>query len=212
MSSQPTLFSYRQLGRGTGVLNWTTSVVTGAPVELQVDLALGTPLQVGTSVYVDTGANQEQVEVLDYDPTIPSFTANFNNNHGMYASIIVPSNYDPLAGQGQSNFLTNLAAVTQAINTRLLLFQGEWWASTSDGLPLWQSLAAQSGAAVNQMAAIITARIQGTPYVTAGGVSNVQAAFNSVTRVFTYTATVQTQFGTTPISFSPSAPSGALPA
>jgi hypothetical protein len=209
--SSPPLITYRALGQSTGVINITASPAGGGGL-IEVVLQLATALQPLTNVKVDTGANQETVEVLAYNPLLPSFTANFVNNHTSGVPIIIPNpGPDPQWGLGQANFLSNLEAVQQAINTRLQLFLGEWWASLTDGLPLWQGIAAQSGAAVNQMAAIITARIQGTPYVTAGGVSNVQAVFNPVTRAFTYGATVNTQFGSIPVSVSPTPPSGAFP-
>lgn len=211
MSTSP-LITYRQLGSSTGVINFTGSPVTVPPVLLEVILQLATALQVNTNVFVDTGANQELVEILDYDPGTPSFTANFNNTHASGVPIIIPNpGLDVQWGQGQSDFLSNLEAVQQAINTRLLLFVQEWWASLTDGLPLWQGIAAQSGAAVNQMAAIITARIQATPYVLAGGVSNVDAKFNPINRTFTYGATVNTSFGPVPISITPTPPTGGLP-
>jgi hypothetical protein len=208
MSTTP-LFTYRLLGAGTGVLNITSTAVTGAPALQQITLQLGTPLVANTNVFIDSGANQEQVIVVSYNPLIPAFTANFNLDHASGVPIIVPSSYDPQWGQGQSNFIANLPAVQQAIQTRLLLFQGEWWASTTDGLPLWQAIAAQSGAGVNQMAAIISARIQATPYVIS--LNSVTAVFNVSTRAFTYSAQVNTQFGMVPVTVTPTPPSGALP-
>lgn len=92
--------------------------------------------------------------------------------------------------------LYDLAAVAQAIQTRLLLFQGEWWAATQDGLPLWQSIVGVgAGAAALQAAeALISACILGTPFVIS--ISGVAASYNPATRAFSYSATVTTQFGT----------------
>jgi hypothetical protein len=120
-------------------------------------------------------------------------------------------NNDPYWGQGQSNYLRDLAAVEQAIYTRLLLFQGEWWASTLDGLPLWQSILAQGASprALQQMELIISSRILGTPYVIS--LSAVVTTFNASTRQYTYSATVQTQFGSVVITSTPTPVPGALP-
>lgn len=49
------------------------------------------------------------------------------------------ANHDYTFGQGRGNYLTDVDAVAQAILTRLLLFLGEWWEDTQDGLPMWQS-------------------------------------------------------------------------
>src|ERR1035437_7868652 len=80
------------------------------------------------------------------------------------------ANWDPRWGQGQSDFLTNLEAVAQAIWTRLRMFEGEWWADQGDCLPLWQSILGVGGARRNLQAntILIVDRILGTPYVTGG--------------------------------------------
>ena len=97
----------------------------------------------------------------------------------------------------------DLAAVTQIILQRLLLFTGEWWASLADGLPLWQAIAGQpaGAAAQNQMEALISQRILATPFVIS--LSSVAIAFNQQTRQFSYSAQVQTQFGVVPLSNIP---------
>lgn len=119
---------------------------------------------------------------------------------------------DPLWGQGTANFISNLQAVAQAILTRLKLFQGEWWASTTDGLPLWQSIMGQPAAqqSQQQMDTLISARILGTPWVIS--LSNVNSSFNTVTRKFSYSATATTQFGTLIVTNIPTPSStGVLP-
>jgi len=87
--------------------------------------------------------------------------------------------------------------------TRLLLFQGEWWASLTDGLPLWQSILGQgaSAAAQQQMEFLITQRVNGTPFVI--GTENVVITFNQQTRQFSYSATVNTSFGAIQLSNIP---------
>jgi hypothetical protein len=110
---------------------------------------------------------------------------------------------DPQWGQGSANFLADLPAVAQAVLTRLRLFQGEWWASLTDGLPLWQTILGQSASPRQQaqIAAVITARILATPFVVS--VSAVSTTYNSVSRAFTYSATVNTSFGAVAVTNQP---------
>lgn len=112
-------------------------------------------------------------------------------------------NYDPLWGQGQANFLTDLDAVAQAILTRINLFEAEWWANLNDGTPMWQSIlgAPASLRQQQQISLLLTQRILGTPYVLS--VSNVTLSFNANTRSMSYTATVQTRFGTAVVTNIP---------
>lgn len=102
--------------------------------------------------------------------------------------------------------LYNQDAVRQAIQTRLNLFAGEWWASLVDGLPVWQSILAQgaSPTAQRQMEAIISARILGSPFVIS--LANVAVTFSPATRAFGYSAQVNTQFGTVAINNFPVPP------
>jgi hypothetical protein len=119
-------------------------------------------------------------------------------------------NNDPLWGAGQDNYISDQAAVAQIVLCRLQMFQGEWWANTLDGLPLWQSILGQSASTSSQeqIAVLITQRILGSPFIIT--VNNVQTGFNSITRQFTYSAQISTQFGTMVLSNYPQPPSGAL--
>jgi hypothetical protein len=103
--------------------------------------------------------------------------------------------YEPTYGQGQANFLYDADAVAQAIQTRLLLFEGEWWENLADGLALWQRILGQGASLQDQQAIVllIQQRILGTPYVTL--VENVQFDWNSTTRSFQFYCVAQTQFG-----------------
>jgi hypothetical protein len=49
-------------------------------------------------------------------------------------------NGDYVFGGGAQNFLTDLDAIRQAVQTRLLLLYGEWWEDLTSGLPLFQSI------------------------------------------------------------------------
>lgn len=105
------------------------------------------------------------------------------------------SNYDPIYGQGQANFLVDANAVAQAVQTRLLMFEGEWWENKLDGLPLWQNILGQSGSLANQnlICDLIVDRIEGTPFVTQ--VQNVSFAYNASTRAFKFNCQAVTSFG-----------------
>jgi hypothetical protein len=101
-------------------------------------------------------------------------------------------NGEPQWGQGQGNFLSGADAVAQLINTRLLLFLGEWFLNLQDGLPLWQTILGQA-ANVTVINAAIQARILATPYVVS--VTSVSGEFNQSTGQFSYSAQVSTVFG-----------------
>jgi hypothetical protein len=107
--------------------------------------------------------------------------------------------YDPLFDP--TTELSDLDAVAQAIQTRLLLFEGEWWENLLEGTPLFQQILGyrrQTGTGQDLATTALTTRIMGTPYVSA--VTNVQVQFNPTTRSFNYAATVYTSFGTISIS------------
>lgn len=108
---------------------------------------------------------------------------------------------DPLQGNGQNCFISDLAAVTQIIGTRLRLFEGEFWLNLLDGLPLFQSILGSSASQRNLQVILnlISQRILGTPFVT--GISSVNASYQN--RSFTYSAQVETQFGTVFVNNAP---------
>ena len=108
--------------------------------------------------------------------------------------------YEPLAGNGTGNFISDIDAVRQIIQTRLLLLKGEWWEKLSDGTPVFQNMlgAAGAGKRVQIISALLQSRVRGSPYVT--GVSNVQASFDPNTRAFQFSCKAFTQFGTITIS------------
>ncbi len=105
-----------------------------------------------------------------------------------------PVTNEPLQGNGQNNFISDLQAITQIIRTRLLLFQGEWFLNLLDGLPLFQSILGSGGGATNiqLIINIISQRILQTPFVTS--ISSISASYQN--RSFSFSAQVETQFGT----------------
>jgi hypothetical protein len=120
------------------------------------------------------------------------------------------ANHDPIYGNGVADFLTDLDAVAQLIDTSLLLLQGEWWNNLSVGLPLFQQIIGTSGVGNNpQIAALLIQQtILGVPYV--NSLSNVTLDYVPSTRSFTYSAIVYTAFGKVQTTFSPGS-SASLP-
>lgn len=105
------------------------------------------------------------------------------------------ANHDPMYGNGQQNFLVDIYAVAQLIDTSLLLFQGEWWNQLSAGFPLFQQVLGQSGVGNNPqiVALLIQQTILSVPYVQS--IANVAYKYTQVDRSFSYTCTVITPFG-----------------
>jgi hypothetical protein len=120
------------------------------------------------------------------------------------------ANHDPIYGNGVADFLTDLDAVAQLIDTSLLLLQGEWWNNLSVGLPLFQQIIGTSGVGNNpQIAALLIQQtILEVPYV--NSLSNVTLDYVPSTRSFTYSAIVYTAFGKVQTTFSPGS-SASLP-
>jgi hypothetical protein len=112
----------------------------------------------------------------------------------------IDANGEPLQGNGQGNFISDLAAVAQIIRTRLLLLQGEWWENLNAGTPLFQSVLGGGGSDKDAQASalIFTQSILGAPYVLS--VSNVTSGFAKVTRAFQFSAQALTLFGTVTIT------------
>jgi hypothetical protein len=112
------------------------------------------------------------------------------------------SSHDLVFGNGKLDYLTDLDAVVQMIQTVLLLFQGEWWENEDEGLPLWQSILGMSGPnnskVINQL---IQKRIMETPHVT--DVQNVSSNYNASARSYAFQATVNTEFGQVVVSNVP---------
>lgn len=110
------------------------------------------------------------------------------------------ANGDYLIGQGQVNFwVNNVQAVAQLITTRLLLWEGEWFLDLTEGTPYKQEILGYGTTSLRDMA--IKARILGTQGVTS--IASYNSEFNPVTRAFTVSGTVVTQFSTNPVAFGP---------
>jgi len=113
------------------------------------------------------------------------------------------ANHDPVYGQGQSDFLTDLDAVAQIIHTRLLLFVGEWWENTKEGIAVFQSILGRAAGNEKSRGAIdnlIKKRILETQYVT--GIQSLTSSYDSETRKYSVSIMVNTQFGSVVVSNS----------
>ena len=111
--------------------------------------------------------------------------------------------HEPQYGNGQNNFVYDIDAVAQLIQTRLLLFEGEWWLNLNDGLPLFQSILGVGGAGKENgaIANLIVSRIEGTPFV--NGTSNVTTTYLPTSRAFSFGCDVSTAFGTLKVIIGP---------
>jgi hypothetical protein len=108
------------------------------------------------------------------------------------------SSWDYTFGNGKGNYLVGIDAIAQAIKTRLLFFQGEWWENLLDGTPMFQSILGASGSKKTAIDRIIQKRIQDTPGVLV--VSSMSSSFAN--REYSFTASVDTDFGTLAVSNS----------
>jgi hypothetical protein len=121
-------------------------------------------------------------------------------------------NGDPLWGGGQTNFMSDLEAIAQAIGTRLKLLQGEWWENLNLGTPIFQSMLGVpgSGKRPRPVSLLLVQRILSTPFVT--GVSNVTTSYDPNARAFQFSCQVQTRFGTITVATQPPGASATLQA
>lgn len=96
-------------------------------------------------------------------------------------------------GGSLSNFyIDSPQAVGQCIQTRLLLFTGEWYLNLQEGTP-WFTLPILGKSSKSGADAAIRQRILGTPFVV--GISNYASTLDVRIRAWTVTCDVQTAFG-----------------
>lgn len=110
---------------------------------------------------------------------------------------------DYVFGSSGPEFLVDSPqAVAQAIQTRLLLWEGEWFLDTSDGTPYQQRILGYNPTPGDRDVAI-KERILGTP-----GVNSILQYQSSIDgRAMTVNATVDTIYGPTPIVVAIAEPS-----
>ena len=107
---------------------------------------------------------------------------------------ILSSTGDYVFGQGASEFLVNTPeTVSQAVKTRLLLAQGDWFLDLTEGTPYSTQILGNNLATYDQA---IQARILGTQGVTA--ILAYQSTLDG-DRQLTVNATINTLYGTTTI-------------
>lgn len=106
------------------------------------------------------------------------------------------SNGDYTFGQGQANFYRDVpAAVGQAVQTRLLLWLGEWFLDILEGTPFMQGILGKHGL---EMANItIQDRARGTQGLT--NISNYESEVEPVSRGMTASFTIDTIYGPTTV-------------
>lgn len=111
---------------------------------------------------------------------------------------ILDADGDMKFGRGQQDLTYGLYAVAQAVKTRLLLLKNEWWEDIEDGLPLFQQILGQPGTNKNIaiVDSLIKERIIGTIDVT----SIESFSSNYDNRSYSFTTTINTNYGTTTLS------------
>lgn len=102
-------------------------------------------------------------------------------------------NWDPVYGSGQDDYLFDLDAVMQIIQSRLRLWMGEWWEDLNEGLPMWQKVLGKLGTSKIAADRVIQSRIATSPHVT--NVVSFVSTFDVSTRAYRCEATVNTTFG-----------------
>lgn len=108
------------------------------------------------------------------------------------------SNGDMTFGSGSHNYYINVpAAVAQAVQTRLLLFLGEWFLDTSDGTPWNQQILGKSYQKVYDM--LIKGRITQTQGMNA--LLSYSSVVNPTTRSLSVSGTLDTIYGQVYVAF-----------
>jgi len=193
---------------GAGIATGTIAAafsISGSTITITLSQPVTELLSPSTVTFIGNGLAQGQIVSV---PGIPSGTPVASVN-GTVVSIapftttttissgtsvtFTSAGGDPLRGQGLSNFLSGINAVAQAIQTRLLLLQGEWFLNLQTGTPLFQSILGVPNTN-DGVALILRQRILGTPYVT--GLTNLVVTYAGANRSYSFSCDVQTVYGT----------------
>lgn len=103
-------------------------------------------------------------------------------------------------GQGSANFWSNSPqGVAQSVQTRLLLWEGEWFLNTTEGTPFLQQVLGYNAQTLRDLA--IKQRVLNTPGVTS--INEYDSTVNPTTRAFTVTMSITTQYSVDPVSLGP---------
>lgn len=99
-------------------------------------------------------------------------------------------------GNGQLDFYRDVPeAVGQLVQTRLLLWLGEWFLDINEGVPYMQGVMGKRGITLANNT--IIEQIRGTFGVT--DVTNLQSAIDPETRIFTLSCDIDTIYGPTSV-------------
>jgi hypothetical protein len=101
---------------------------------------------------------------------------------------------DYVFGYGNTCFVSDAPAVQQAIQTKLNMFQGDYWENTSDGLPFFQKLAGGSKEITDLL---LQSRIMQVPNVK--GIASFKSSVDS-NRKYSAAISVNTVYGTVEVT------------
>lgn len=105
-------------------------------------------------------------------------------------------NGDYVFGRNQNNYISDAAAVNQAVVTRLRQLIYEWWEDLEDGIPVWQKILGNRNK--QEAEQIIRDRIQKTKYVKS--LLSFTPTWDNEKRTLLIEASVDTEFGPVQIS------------
>jgi hypothetical protein len=103
-------------------------------------------------------------------------------------------NWDPVYGDGQNDYVFDLDAVIQIIQTRLKLWLAEWWEDLNEGLPMIEKILGKTDKALIDR--LIQKRVQTTLPGIILKIKSYSSSFDSSTRAYSCTMHVDTIFGT----------------
>jgi hypothetical protein len=101
------------------------------------------------------------------------------------------SDHEPVFGSGRNDFYTEVEAVSQAILTKIKLFQEEWWEDLNAGTPMFQAILGTMPANREAIDRILSERI-----LAVENVLSIEEMYSTIqNRVYTVVARVNTMFG-----------------
>ncbi len=101
-------------------------------------------------------------------------------------------NGDYTFGKGLGDFIDGSNAVAQAIQTKLKLYEDEWWEDLDDGLPMFQKILGHRTPKA-EVANIIKKRILEVPNILE--INTVDFSYNGQSRSYSFSCNVITIFG-----------------
>ena len=100
--------------------------------------------------------------------------------------------------RGNLAVATEGEGVRQQVTSAVRLWQGEWFLDETQGVPYLQELL-KKGTGEGRAAAILNTEILNQPFVTR--LSAVSTSYDPVNRRFSYSANVDTEYGSVPVGF-----------